>query len=185
MKYPPFFIVFQKGDIMPVINRKCNYCGNEYYICRSCIKIGNAWKNVCCSRECFMELMKEQDIVQPIKIDSKESTMKKVLLRAELKSGKTTDIVGYDVDLGKFDCSNDKTITYNDVKTFYVPSEELKEMISKIKSDTKNKVETIAKKTSKKTDADTGSQMDSKTTDKKDDKTIEDSSVKPVDGTVK
>ena len=111
--------------------------------------------------------------------------MKKVLLRAELKSGKTIDIVGYDVDLGKFDCSNDKTITYDDVKIFYVPSEELKEMISKIKSDTKNKVETIAKKTSKKMDADTGSQMDSKTIDKKDDKAIEDDSVKPVDGTVK
>lgn len=131
---------------MPVINRKCNYCGNEYYICRSCIKAGNAWKNVCCSRECFMALMEEKGIAQPIKIEIKEKDMKKTLLRGVLKSGLSVDVTGYDLDLGRFDCTDGKTYTYNDMKIFYIPSDELKDMIGKLKVDTEAKTKALNKK---------------------------------------
>ena len=168
-----------------LVNRKCNYCGSEYYICRSCIKAGNAWKNVCCSKKCFIELMKDTPVVQPIKIINKEDEMKKVLLRGELKSGKTIDITGYDIDLGKFDSTSGKTYTYDDVKFFYIGADELKDIIGSAKVNATKQAEAISKKSAKKQNADTGSQMDSKATSTADDKTVADGDIKPVDGTVK
>lgn len=168
-----------------LVNRKCNYCGSEYYICRSCIKAGNAWKNVCCSKKCFIELMKDTPVVQPIKIINKEDEMKKVLLRGELKSGKTIDITGYDIDLGKFDSTSGKTYTYDDVKFFYIGSDEFKDIIITAKLNATKQAEAIAKKTSKKTDANTSAQSDSNASNTSDDNTIKENDVKAVDGTVK
>lgn len=49
-----------------------------------------------------------------------------VILRAGLKNQKTIDIVGYDLELGKFDCSNGETKTFDDFSYFIVPVEEMK-----------------------------------------------------------
>ena len=48
-----------------------------------------------------------------------------VLLRAGLKNKKTIDIVGYDLEQGKFDCSNGETRTFDDVAYFIVPVKEM------------------------------------------------------------
>ena len=111
--------------------------------------------------------------------------MKKVLLRGELKSGKTIDITGYDIDLGKFDSTSGKTYTYDDVKFFYIGSDELKDIIGSTKLNATKQAETIAKKTSKKTDANTSAQSDSDASSTSDDKIIKENDVKAVDGTVK
>ena len=135
-----------------IMNRKCNYCGNEYYICRSCIRAGNAWKNVCCSRECFIALMETMDTnesVNPI-ITNKENDMKTVILRGELKSGLTVDVTGCDFDLGRFDCTDGKTYVYEDFKFFYITPERIKEIIGTIKHQTETKTKAINQKQTKK-----------------------------------
>lgn len=129
--------------------------------------------------------MKDTPVVQPIKIINKEDEMKKVLLRGELKSGKTIDITGYDIDLGKFDSTNGKTYTYDDVKFFYIGSDELKDIIGSAKLNATKQAEAVAKKTSKKSDANTSAQNASDASNTSDDKTIKEDIVKPVDGTVK
>ena len=48
-----------------------------------------------------------------------------VLLRAGLKNKKTIDIVGYDLEQGKFDCSNGETKTFDDFAYFIVPVKEM------------------------------------------------------------
>lgn len=129
-----------------LLNRKCNYCGSEYYICRSCIKAGNAWKNVCCSKECFMNMIKEGLIPQEIPKATKEVTeLKKILLRGELKNGITEDIVGYDIDLLKFDCTDGNTYNLSDFKFIYVPSAEFEDIIKNIKKNTEKKIKASKK----------------------------------------
>lgn len=44
---------------MGYIKRKCDNCGKEYFVCRACEKSGS-WKNVCCSRSCFRELIRKK-----------------------------------------------------------------------------------------------------------------------------
>lgn len=44
---------------MGYIKRKCNNCGNEYYVCPACERSGS-WKIVCCSRNCFREYIKKE-----------------------------------------------------------------------------------------------------------------------------
>ena len=110
-------------------NRKCNYCGQEYYCCKSCISI-HSWKNVCCSVQCFEKMILEGKIVEPQRINEKEVISLKTLLRAGLLNKDTIDIVGYDLDLGKFDCSDGKTRTYEDFSYFIVPKNEMKEIVS-------------------------------------------------------
>lgn len=48
-----------------------------------------------------------------------------VLLRAGLKNKRTIDIVGYDLEQGKFDCSNGETKTFDDFAYFIVPVKEM------------------------------------------------------------
>lgn len=127
-----------------LLNRKCNYCGNEYYICRACIGI-HSWKNVCCSRECFIN-MQSLDGVNPIVIENGDNNMSKTILRAELKDGKTYDIIGYDVDLGRFDCDGGRTLTYDDVKFFYITPEVLKDIVGTVKVQTETKTKANTKK---------------------------------------
>lgn len=141
-----------------IMNRKCNYCGNDYYICRSCIRAGNAWKNVCCSRECFIELMKTNDIVKPIEITNKENDMNTVLIRGELKSGLTVDVTGCDFELGRFDCTNGKTYVYDDFKFFYIAPDRLKEIVGTVRTQTETKVKAINSKQNKKIDVEEDNQ---------------------------
>lgn len=130
------------GDIMTA-NRKCNYCGSSYYICRSCIKAGNAWKNVCCSKECFIQLSKIYSNVRPIVV--KESGMKQVLLRGVLKNGMTVDVIGYDLDLGRFDCTDGKTYVYDDFKIVSMSAVNFEDMIKSFKTNIENRNKAIEK----------------------------------------
>lgn len=139
-----------------LLNRKCNYCGNEYYICRACISI-NSWKNVCCSRECFIN-MQSLDGVRPIILENGDKNMTKTILRAELKDGKTYDIIGYDVDLGRFDCDGGRTLTYDEVKFFYITPEVLKDMVGTVKVQTETKTKANIKKNEVITKVDTVSE---------------------------
>ena len=56
--------------------------------------------------------------------------MATTLLRAGLTNKDTIDIVGYDLELGKFDCSDGKTRVYEDFSYFIVPKNEMKEIVS-------------------------------------------------------
>ena len=125
-----------------LLNRKCNFCGSEYYICRSCIKAGNAWKNVCCSKECFINMMKSNPDLQNIQVKKSGGNvnMKKTLLRGELNNGLTVDITGYDIGLYKFDSTDGKTYHIDDFKFLYVPSKEIKEIVTYITKQTENKI---------------------------------------------
>ena len=77
-------------------NRKCNYCGREYYCCKSCISI-NSWKNVCCSIDCYRYMIQNGNINMPQEIKNKEGEVMKTLLRAALNNKDTADIIGYDL----------------------------------------------------------------------------------------
>ena len=54
----------------------------------------------------------------------------RTLLRAGLKNKDTIDITGYDLELGKFDCSDNKTRAYEDFSYFIVPVGEMIEIVS-------------------------------------------------------
>lgn len=108
---------------MPKYNRKCVNCGKEYYACYSCVGL-HSWKNAYCSIQCYLEAQKNGVKSKPIIL--KEGGKKMVILRAGLKNQKTIDIVGYDLELGKFDCSNGETKTFDDFSYFIVPVEEMK-----------------------------------------------------------
>lgn len=69
----------------------------------------------------------------------------KSTLRAGLKSGLTISITGYDLELGKFDCSDNITRTFDDIDYFIVTTAEMKNISSRLSS----KIETT-KKVSKK-----------------------------------
>lgn len=72
--------------------------------------------------------------------------MSKTILRAELKDGKTYDIIGYDVDLGRFDCDGGRTLTYDDVKFFYITPDVLKDIVGTVKVQTETKTKANVKK---------------------------------------
>nr|DAT69642.1 MAG TPA: CHC2 zinc finger protein [Caudoviricetes sp.]DAT69712.1 MAG TPA: CHC2 zinc finger protein [Caudoviricetes sp.] len=109
-------------------NRRCNYCGREYYCCKSCISI-NSWKNSCCSVECYRKMLEEGVTTLPQEIHKNEEVVM-ILLRAGLTNGTTIDITGYDLELGKFDCTDGKTHVYEDFDYFIVPREEMKSIVA-------------------------------------------------------
>lgn len=122
-------------------NRTCNYCGDEYYCCKSCISI-NSWKNVCCSQECFRKMITESDDnLQPIILEKGANNMISIL-RAGLVGGKTIDITGYDIELGKFDCTDGKTKVFEDFEYFIVPKDEMKAIGDKIQILSSKKIPT-------------------------------------------
>ena len=125
---------------MATINRKCNFCGKEYYVCKSCER-QNSWKNICCSRLCYRNLLQQENAsFVPQKMSLGVNTMK---IRAGLTNGNTITINGYDLELGKFDCTDGLTRSFEDFSYFIIPSAEFK-MISKRLDD---KIETqIVKK---------------------------------------
>lgn len=136
---------------MPKYNRKCPVCGEEYYCCRSCISI-NSWKNVCCSQECYREYVANIDnTMSPIIIENGVNDMG-IILRAGLVGGKTIDITGYDIVLGKFDCSDGQTRVFEDFEYFIVPKDELKAISNQISAtavkSTAKRVEKVVKEDS-------------------------------------
>lgn len=128
------------------MNRKCNFCGNEYYICRNCIRKNNVWKNLCCTKQCFIAL-NSMDGISPITISHGGAELKKVIFRVVLKKKDLTmDIVGVDFDLGKFDGSDGKTYTYEDFKYMYIPADDLKEIIQTVKLQAEKRTKATTKK---------------------------------------
>lgn len=118
---------------MAKYNRKCFYCGQPYYCCSSCVSI-NSWKNTHCSTECFIKSQEENlPNIKPVVIDKGEVFMKAAIKR----NGKTINITGYDLELGKFDCSDDKTRVLDDFEYFIVTAEEMGGLTVKRKSSKK------------------------------------------------
>ena len=67
-----------------------------------------------------------------------------VLLRAGLKNKKTIDIVGYDLEQGKFDCYNGETKTFDDFAYFIVPVKEMQHFTLKpVEPTVEHTVETV------------------------------------------
>ena len=120
---------------MPKYNRKCFYCGDEYYCCSSCVSI-NSWKNVYCSIDCFLKSQEKNNIqdIKPIIVDKGGKNMG-VLKAALKKNGRTIDIIGYDLDLGKFDCSDGSTKILEDFDYFIVSASEMSHYTLKPKKD--------------------------------------------------
>lgn len=126
---------------MATINRKCNFCGKEYYVCKSCER-QNSWKNICCSRLCYRNLLQQENAsFVPQKMSLGVNTMK---IRAGLTNGNTITIDGYDLELGKFDCTDGLTRSFEDFSYFIIPSAEFK-MISK-RLDDKIETQVVKKK---------------------------------------
>lgn len=112
---------------MPYVNRKCNNCGKEYYVCYSCQKI-NSWKNVCCSRQCFREYIKKQnEKIVPQKIEKGKVDY----MYGKLKeTKKRVKIIGYDIELNKYDGADGKTYCLDDFIEVIISIEEFKKIIN-------------------------------------------------------
>ena len=106
---------------MPKANRICRYCGRPYYVCSTCLKAGS-YKNVCCSFECFRDLINrgEQDLT-PIKINKGVIAMQGVFY-----NGAIVNILGYDLENNKFDCDDRQTHTGYEFKNFILDLRELR-----------------------------------------------------------
>ena len=112
---------------MPYINRKCNNCGKEYYVCYSCIK-SNSWKNVCCSRQCFREyIKKDEKPIEPKKIQKGEVNY----MYGKLKTTKKRiRIVGYDLELNRYDDADGNTYSLEDFIEVIISSNEFEKIIN-------------------------------------------------------
>lgn len=70
------------------------------------------------------------------------------VLRAGLTSGLTISITGYDLELGRFDCSDGTTRSFDDFEYFILPVNELKDistrLAEKIETSKKNRKNVIA-----------------------------------------
>lgn len=109
-------------------NRICNNCGTKYYACSNCIK-KNSWKNFCCSRECYRAMIAKREENSPIELEGGNGM---TVLRAGLTSGLTISITGYDLELGKFDCTDGKTRTIDEFDYFIVPVDEMKNLSERL-----------------------------------------------------
>ena len=109
-----------------------------------CIKI-NSWKNFCCSRECYRQMIAKQRETSPIIVQGSENMQ--TILRAGLKTGLTISITGYDLELGRFDCSDGTTRSFDDFEYFILPVNELKDistrLAEKIETSKKNRKNVI------------------------------------------
>lgn len=113
-----------------VYNRECAYCGSKYYACNNCVK-KNSWKTICCCRECYQKLAKENEkMVQKIIGVNAMNT----LMRIVLNSGIVVDIVGYDLEMGRFDAKDGTTYKFEDIKNFTISSDEMKEISDRLAS---------------------------------------------------
>lgn len=112
-------------------NRKCAYCGEEYYCCKSCIS-NKSWKNICCSVKCFRKLSEKKDFIEPIKKEIVD--MDSFCLYGYTKDKKIIDIIGYDLELGKFDCADNITRTFDEFEKFIISKDELKNISIRLNS---------------------------------------------------
>lgn len=112
-------------------NRKCAYCGEEYYCCKSCIS-NKSWKNICCSVKCFRKLSEKKDFIEPIKKEIVD--MDSSCLYGYTKDKKIIDIIGYDLELGKFDCADNMTRTFDEFEKFIISKDELKNISIRLNS---------------------------------------------------
>lgn len=62
-----------------------------------------------------------------------------VLLRAGLTNGRTIDITGYDLELGRFDSDDGKTREYEQFDYFIVPREEMQAIVAYFEDKNKSK----------------------------------------------
>ena len=113
------------------VNRKCAYCGEEYYCCKSCIS-NKSWKNICCSVKCFRKLSEKKDFIEPIKKEIID--MGSSCLYGYTKDKKIIDIIGYDLELGKFDCADNITRTFDEFEKFIISKDELKNISIRLNS---------------------------------------------------
>ena len=96
---------------MPKANRKCHNCGTSYYACSACIGI-RSWKNICCSVECFREMLNRGLFnLEPIEQNIGEVENMYVVL----KDNNKFEVTGYDIPLGRIDADNGKTYTENEI----------------------------------------------------------------------
>lgn len=108
---------------MPYVNRKCNNCGKEYYVCYSCQKM-NSWKNVCCSRQCYREYIRRRKKEEPIEISKGcVNNMFGILNNKKIK------ITGYDLELNKYDGEDGNTYKLEDFDRIEISVEEFKKII--------------------------------------------------------
>lgn len=112
-------------------NRKCAYCGEEYYCCKSCIS-NKSWKNICCSVKCFRKLSEKKDFIEPIKKEIVD--MDCFCLYGYTKDKKIIDIIGYDLELGKFDCADNITRPFDEFEKFIISKDELKNISIRLNS---------------------------------------------------
>lgn len=130
---------------MPKSNRKCNYCGSPYYVCKACV--GNqSWKNVACTPECFKKLFStnNNDIAED-STNSKVTKLNKVAPIVDViggveeltiikENGNRYPVVGYDIDLMKFDVASGETFGEEDIAQIELSCEELADIKNSIKS---------------------------------------------------
>lgn len=111
---------------MPYVNRKCNNCGKEYYVCYSCEKV-NSWKNVCCSRQCYRQYIKNTEKIEPqiTKIGEVYNMF------GYLKNGGKIKIIGYDLELNRYDGENKETYSLEDFTKIDISIEEFQKIIEK------------------------------------------------------
>lgn len=129
-------------------NRICAYCGRSYYVCLACVSVGS-YKNSYCSEDCFRKSIMNNGNLQPVIIEGEKI---KTLLRGKLANSDIfVDIIGYDLELGKFDCHDGVTRTPDDFRYFVVPCNEMKEInkyvseLNEMKSKTSNRTSTQKK----------------------------------------
>ena len=136
---------------MPTINRKCNFCGKNYYVCRTCER-QNSWKNICCSRQCYRKLLAQNCSISLVP-QKMNLGVKNMNIRAGFTNGTTITINGYDLELGKFDCTDGQTHTFEDFSYFIIPSEELQAISKRLNDKIETPVETKPKKAIKQENA--------------------------------
>lgn len=105
-------------------NRVCAYCGKKYYVCSDCIK-SDSYSNSFCSLDCYKRNIMKNGSFDPIIID--DETVQ-VLMRGKLLDDRIVDIIGYNIELGKYDCYDGITRTNKDFKTFYISRNEMSEI---------------------------------------------------------
>lgn len=88
----------------------------------------------------------KQKETSPIIVQGSENMQ--TILRAGLKTGLTISITGYDLELGRFDCSDGITRGFDDFEYFILPVNELKDistrLAEKIETSKKNRKNVIA-----------------------------------------
>lgn len=73
--------------------------------------------------------------------------MAKILLRAGFTNGETISITGYDLELGKFDCTDGKTHDFEDFEYFIVPVDEMKSISERLGNKIEKNAEILNKAT--------------------------------------